>query len=51
MDLEKACVTIDWHGMEQLLRVYGVLETLLKVVQRFYVDSRACVQVGIDVRE
>ena len=37
--------------MWQLLRVYGVAGKLLKAVQSFYVDSRACVQVGNDVNE
>ena len=32
-------------------RVYGVGGKLLKAVQGFYVDSRACVGVGIDVSE
>ena len=43
VDLEKACDTIDRHGMWQMLRVYGVGGKLLKAVQNFYVDSRACV--------
>ena len=51
MDLEKAYDTIDRHGMWQMLRVYGVGEKLLKAVQSFYVDSRACVRVGNDVSE
>ena len=33
-----------WH-----IRVYGVEEKLLKAVQSFYIDSRACVCVGNDV--
>ena len=33
MDLEKACDTIDRHGMRQMLRVYGVGKKLLKAVQ------------------
>ena len=48
MDLEKAYNTIDRHGMWQLLRVYGVGGKLLKAVQSFYVDSRACVRVAND---
>ena len=51
MDLEKAYHTIDRHGMWQMLRVYGVGGKLLKAVQSFYVDSRACVRVGNDVSE
>ena len=43
--------TIDRYGMWQMLRVYGVVEKLLKSVLSFYVDSRACVRVGNDVRE
>ena len=46
MDLEKAYDTIDRHGMWQMLRVCGVGGKLLKAVQNFYVDSRACVRVG-----
>ena len=45
MDSENANNTIDWHGMWQMLRVYGVGGKLLKV-QSFYIDSRACVRVG-----
>ena len=51
MDLEKAYDTIDRHGMGQMLRVYVVGGKLLKAVQSFYVDSRACVRVGNDVSE
>ena len=51
MDLEKASDTIDRHGMWQMLKVYGVGGKLLKAVQSFYVDSRACVRVGNDVTE
>ena len=51
MDLEKAYDAIDRHGLWQMLRVYGVGGKLLKAVQNFYVDSRACVRVGNDVRE
>ena len=51
MDLEKAYNTIDRHGMWQMLRVYGVGGKLLKAVQSFYVDSRACVRVGNDLSE
>ena len=51
MDLEKAYNTIDRHGMWQMLRVYGVGGKLLKAVQSFYIDSRACVRMGNDVSE
>ena len=34
-----------------MLRVYGVGGKLFKVVQSFYIDRRACVQVGNDVSE
>ena len=51
IDLEKAHDTINRHCMWQMLRVYGVYEKLLKIVQSFYVDCRACVRVGNDVRE
>ena len=51
MDLEKAYDTIDRHGMWQMIRVYGVAGKLLKAVQSFYVDSRACVRVGNEVSE
>ena len=37
--------------MWQMLRVYGVGGKLLKALQNFYVDSRACVRVGNDVSE
>ena len=51
MDLEKTYDTIYRHGMWQMLRVYGVGGKLLKAVQSFYADSRACVWVGNDVCE
>ena len=51
MDLEKAHDTIDRHGMWQMVRVYGVGGKLLKAVQSFYVDSRACVLVVNGVSE
>ena len=47
MYLEKDYDTIDRYGMWQMLRVYGVGGKLLKAVQSFYVDSRACVRVGM----
>ena len=51
MDLDKAYDTIDRHGLWLMLRVYGVGGKLLKAVQSFYVDTRACVRVGNDVSE
>ena len=51
MDLEKAYDTIDRHGMWQMLRVYGPGGKLLKAVQRFSIDCRACVQLGNGVSE
>ena len=51
LDLENSNHTIDRHGMWQMLTVYGVGGKLLKAVQSFYVDSRACVRVGNDVSE
>ena len=48
---KKAYDTIDRLGMWQILRVYGVSGKLLKVVQSFCVDSRACVRVGIEVSD
>ena len=35
--------------MADAIRVYGVGRKLLKAVQSFYIDSRACVRVGNDV--
>ena len=37
--------------MWQMLSVYGVGGKLLKAVQSFYVDSKACVLVGNNVSE
>ena len=48
MELEKAYDMIDRHCMLLMLRVYGVVGKLLKAVQSFYIDSRACVRVGND---
>ena len=42
MDLEKAYDAIYRHSMRQMLRVYGVRGKLLKAVQSFTVDTRAC---------
>ena len=52
MDLQKAYDMIDQHGMcTDAKRVYGVEGRLLKALQSFYIDSRACVQMGNDVSE
>ena len=51
MNLGKAYDTIDRHGVWQMLRVYAVGGKLMKAVQSFYVDSRACVRVGNDMSE
>ena len=37
--------------MWQMLSVHGVVGKLLKAVQSFFIDSRACVWVGNDVSE
>ena len=42
---------IDIHGLWQMLKVYGFGGRLLKAVQNFYVDNRACVRVGVDASE
>ena len=47
--MEKEYYRMDRHGMWPMLRVYRSGEKLLTVVQKFYVDSRACVRVGMDV--
>ena len=51
MNLEKAYDTIDRHGMWQMIIVDGVVGNLLKAVQSFYIESRACVGVGNYVSE
>ena len=44
IEIENAFDTINRHGMwQQMLRVYGVEEKLLKEVQNLYVDRKACV--------
>ena len=47
--LETANDTINRLGLWHMLRVKGVREKLLKAVPSFYVDSRACVRVGMVV--
>ena len=52
MYLEKASYMIDRHGMFRMLtkNVWSWMKIVeMKVVQSFYVDSRACVLVGMDV--
>ena len=51
MDLEKAYDKVDREALWRVLRLYGVGGKLLKAVQSFYVDSRACVRVGSEVSE
>ena len=51
MDLEKTYNIIDRQGMWLMLRVYRVGGKLLKAVQSFYVESRACVRVVNDASE
>ena len=51
MDLEKGYDTIDRQGMWQMLRVHGVGGKLFKAVQSFYVYSRPCGRVEMDVSE
>ena len=51
MDLEKADDKIDRHEMWHMLILYSVGGKLLKAMQRFHKDSRACVLVGMDVSE
>ena len=51
IDLEMAYAMINRYGMWQLLRLYGVGGKLLKAVQSFCKDSRACVRVGNDASE
>ena len=51
MDLEKAYDRVDREAMWQVLRVYGVGGRLLRAVQSFYVESRACVRNGSEVSD
>ena len=51
MDLEKAYDRIDRKALWQVCRIYGVGGRLLRGVQSFYEDSRACVRVGSEVSE
>ena len=45
------CAFIDRHGMWHMLRVHRVGRKLLKALQSFFVDSRECVPVRMDVSE
>ena len=51
MDLEKAYDRVDRDALWQVLRLYGVGGKLLKTVQSFYVNSRACVRIEHEVSE
>ncbi|MCP4269594.1 MAG: hypothetical protein GY777_29150, partial [Candidatus Brocadiaceae bacterium] len=51
MDLEKAYDRVNRDAMWQVLRLYGVGGKLWKAVKSFYVDSRACMRVGVNVSE
>ena len=51
MDLEKAHNRVDSNAQWQVFRLYGVGGKLLKAVQNFYVDSRACVKIVNEVSE
>ena len=51
MDLEKAYDRVDRKAMWDVLRLYGVGGKLLRAVQSFYVNSRACVRVGSEVSD
>ena len=51
MHLEKAYDTFNRLSMWQMLRVCWVGGKWLKIVKGFYVDSRACVLMGMDVSE
>ena len=51
MDLEKAYDKVDWRALWEVLQIYGVGGKLLKAVQAFYRNSRACVRVNGRVSE
>ena len=42
---------MDRDALCQVMRSYGVCCKLLKAVQSFYVDSKACVRIGNEVNE
>ena len=45
MDLEKAYGRMDRDALWQVLRLYEVGGKLLKAVQSFYADSKACIRI------
>ena len=51
LDLEKAYDRVDRDALWQVLILYGVPGKLLKEVQSFYVDCKACVRIGHEVNE
>ena len=51
MDLEKAYDRIDRDVPWEVLRIYGIGDSLLKAVRRFYSESRACVKGESGVSE
>ncbi len=46
MDLEKAYDRVDREALWSVLRIYGVGGQLLKGIQAFYKEEKACVRVG-----
>ena len=42
---------MDWDALWQLLRLYGLGGKLLKAMQSFYINSKACVKIGNEVSE
>ena len=51
MDLEKASDRVNRDTLWQVLRFYGVRGKLLKAVQSFHVDCKACVRFRSEVTE
>ena len=51
MYLEKAYDRVDRDAQWQVLQYYGVGSKLLKAVQSFYADSKACVRIGGEISE
>jgi hypothetical protein len=46
LDLEKAYDRVDRERLWNVLRDYGVCDTLVRAVKSFYWEGRACVRVG-----